>query len=181
MKHDLHFTSYTVDPEFWDDNVFAVREIMAALRRMCAKWLPTGKTTLVLQQLADYKNKVGTFGDKAVHDDARKMNPVTFWQVHGSGTPELQDLAIKALSVDTSIMDVEKANSILKSIWNDGNALMTPERACKLLTVRYNRTALKEATAKPAPTLFYRDVEPAIRKQDLDQMENGVEVQVRES
>ena len=50
----------------------------------------------------------------------------------------------------------------------------------QLLTIRYNRTALKDMAAKKAPTLFYRDIEPAIRKQDLDQMANGVEVQALE-
>ena len=54
---------------------------------------------------------------------------------------------------------------------------MTPEKAVKLLAIRYNRTTLKDVAAKGAPTAFYRDVEPAIRKQGLDQMENGVEVQ----
>ena len=74
-------------------------------------------------------------------------------------------------------MDVEKANSLLKQIWNGSSAIMTPEKAVKLLAIRYNRTTLKDVAAKGAPTVFYRDVEPAIRKQDLDQMENGVEVQ----
>ena len=77
-------------------------------------------------------------------------------------------------------MDNEKLNSIMKGIWNDTNSTMTPEKAIKLLTIRYNRTALKGMAAKEAPALFYRDIEPAIRKQDLDQMENGVEVQALE-
>ena len=108
------------------------------------------------------------------------MAPLAFWQVHGGESAELPDLSLKALAVETSIMDNEKLNSIMNGIWNDTNSTMTPEKAVKLLTIRYNRTALKDMAAKKAPTLFYRDIEPAIRKQDLDQMENGVEVQVLE-
>ena len=134
----------------------------------------------MLQQLADFKNKVGSFSDAQCLQDARTMPPATWWQIHGSPTPDLQDLAMKALAVDTSIMDVEKANSLLKKIWNDATSAMTPEAACKLLTIRYNRTALADMATKGASTLFYRDVEPAIRKPDRDQMENGIELQVLE-
>ena len=130
---------------------------------------------------ADYKNKVGYWGDKAVQDDARVMAPLAFWQVHGGDSPaELQGLSLKSLAVDTSIMDNEKLNSIMNGIWNNTSSIMTPGKAVKLLTIRYNRTALKDMAAKKAPTLFYRDIEPAIRKQDLGQMENGVEVQALE-
>ena len=133
---------------------------------MAAKWLKNNQqVTTVLQQLADYKNKAGAWADELVHGDARNMPPTAFWQIHGAVAPELQDIAIKALAVDTSIMDVEKANSLLKQIWNQGSAIMTPEKAVKLLAIRYNRTTLKDVAAKGAPTAFYRDVEPAIRKQ----------------
>ena len=38
--------------------------IMAAVKRMGAKWLAAGRASPMLQQLANFKNKIGSFSDE---------------------------------------------------------------------------------------------------------------------
>lgn len=84
MHTPLHAAAYTLDPEFWDDDLRACPEVMEGLDTMLDRLAPDDDAAgAVSQQFQNFRNKEGVLGGKLAVASASSMSPWSWWDRWG--------------------------------------------------------------------------------------------------
>ena len=113
------------------------------------------------RQLATFQNKLGIFGTSAAKVDASMMSPISWWSTYGAETPELAEIAMKALSQPISSSSAERVWSTYSYIHNIKRNRLNTKRADKLVFIHSNIRLLSRFTSayKEGPNRKW-DVDP---------------------
>ena len=116
---------------------------MADVLDVIEKWYPTEQAA-ILTQLQKYRLKESLFGRKIAVDSMKEMPAVTWWRTLGSSTPELQKLAVRALSKCPSTSPCETNWSAYDYVVNKKRNKLKIEKANKLVYLNANLRFLEK-------------------------------------
>uniref|UniRef100_A0A2N9ITI2 BED-type domain-containing protein n=1 Tax=Fagus sylvatica TaxID=28930 RepID=A0A2N9ITI2_FAGSY len=92
----------------------------------------------ISSQLDEYKKSIGDFGMSLAIRQREKLNPVSWWEQFGLGTPELRTFAIRVLSQCCSATGCERNWSIFEDVHSKRRNRLEHKRTNDLVFVRYN-------------------------------------------
>ena len=141
MIHEIHLASYCVDPEFWDDNHFAMPEVMAAFRSALEKiFYHHGDKAeecihKAFSEFTEYKDKKGQFADRSLYKLSKNCEPGNFWRVYCSFAQNLRYASVRMLEQKEGASACERNWKEFKWIRSDLRAQLGIEKAVKLVSV----------------------------------------------
>ena len=153
----LHCLAHSLNPRYYseqwlseDPNRVAPHmdpEISEERNNCLRKLFPvTEELRRVKQQFADYSLKRGIFSLPDSIDDRAHFDPLQWWGIYGSRTPELKELAFKLLGQLASSLCCERNWSTYNFIHNLRRNRLTPERAEDLVFVHNNLRLLSRCS-----------------------------------
>jgi len=153
----LHCLAHSLNPRYYseqwlseDPNRVAPHmdpEISEERNNCLRKLFPvTEELRRVKQQFADYSLKRGIFSLPDSIDDRAHFDPLQWWGIYGSRTPELKELAFKLLGQPASSSCCERNWSTYSFIHNLRRNRLTPERAEDLVFVHNNLRLLSRCS-----------------------------------
>lgn len=156
MKFPVHCASYAFSPDYHDENIFGIAEVMRETREMLRFFAPNA---------ADYQQALREFRDYKVRQDDLLfpkneennkidigISPVGWWQVNGAEWPALQPIAVRILSVGTSSSASERNFSTWNHIWSNRANRLNFQRTVKLVFVYSNLRMLAKLHSGTART-----------------------------
>ena len=140
----LHSAAFVVHPFYRTYKQDQNPEVMGDFFDLLDCWCTQDVKVEVLKQLMTYRNGLGMF---ARSETSQLVNdPISFWSLFGSSTPELQALAIKILQQNTSASACETNWSTYDYIFNKKRNRLNNDTAEKLVFVHLRN--MKAASAK---------------------------------
>ncbi|XP_073024697.1 uncharacterized protein [Primulina eburnea] len=145
LHKPLHAAGYFLNPEFFYTNpeIEKDAEVMKGLyecvEKMCEDVDVQDKITY---QLSKYKNADGLFGGSMAIRHRNKLSPAEWWLAYGSTTPQLQDFAVRILSLTCSASGCERNWSMFQHLHSKRRNRLAQKRLNDLVFIKYNR-ALK--------------------------------------
>jgi hypothetical protein len=92
----------------------------------------------IRQQLSQYMLGQGAFGTNHAVRDRGNLSSLTWWDIYGSGTPQLQRLATRVLSQVVNTSFAERCWSTYSFVHNIKRNRLNAGRAESLVYVHYN-------------------------------------------
>ncbi|XP_059287601.1 uncharacterized protein LOC132040931 [Lycium ferocissimum] len=132
LNPGLFYTNYqnkTLSTEVWEGYLECV-----------AKMVPNATQDALIKELHVYKNAMGTFGKPQAIRNRDKTSPSEWWSVFGNHTPNLQQLAIRVLSLTCSASGCERNWSVFEHIHTKKRNRLELSRLNNLVYIKYNRT-----------------------------------------
>lgn len=91
LHSPLHSVGYILDPEFWDHDQGSIENVMQDWFDVVEKLEPdVDNQAKIIDQLEDYRSKLGTFGREAAQVAAKSTPAHKWWALYGASTPELR-------------------------------------------------------------------------------------------
>ncbi|XP_073059753.1 uncharacterized protein [Primulina eburnea] len=168
LHKPLHAAGYFLNQEFFYTNpeIEKDAEVMKGLyecvEKMCEDVDVQDKITY---QLSKYKNADGLFGGSMAIRHRNKLSPAEWWLAYGSTTPQLQDFAVRILSLTCSASGCERNWSMFQHLHSKRRKRLAQKRLNDLVFIKYNR-ALKRR-------YDLRDKIDPISLDDIDDSMNG--------
>ncbi|XP_065637294.1 uncharacterized protein LOC111990224 [Quercus suber] len=92
----------------------------------------------ISSQLDEYKKSIGDFGTSLAIRQRERLNPVSWWEQFGLGTPDLQSFAIRVLSQCCSATGCERNWSTFEYVHSKKRNRLEHKRVNDLVFVHYN-------------------------------------------
>jgi hypothetical protein len=127
--------------EFWDDNHFAMPNVMAAFRSALDKiFYHHGESTeeciqKAFSEFTEYKDKKGQFADRTLYKLSKNCEPGNFWRVHCSFAPHLRYASVRMLEQKEGASACERNWKEFKWVRSDLRAQLGIEKAVKLVSI----------------------------------------------
>ena len=152
MKYILfpvHYACYALSPEHHSDNIWGVDEVCVGTKQVMRIYLNLSDTNEALEQLDDFKNHqcpmLFPCDPQCQNEDDPNPTPVraiknprTWWKVHGSRWPLLQQVALRIFAIGTASAPSERNFSAFGNIWNLRSYSLSSANAIKLVYIYYN-------------------------------------------
>ncbi|KAJ0685123.1 putative transcription factor/ chromatin remodeling BED-type(Zn) family [Helianthus annuus] len=157
LHRPLHAAGHFLNPSiFYDDanRITKDEEVMSGLYACITRLSPSEHVEdLINDQLTQYQNADGIFGVPSAIRLRKKKSPAAWWQSYGSSTPQLQDFAIRVLSLTCSATGCERNWGVFQHLHTKKRNRLTQERLNDMVYVKFNRAMerrhKKEGTADP--------------------------------
>lgn len=111
LHRPLHAAGYFLNPEFYYGNQedAGCEEVTEGLYKVIRRLIPiVNDQDKVMDELALYKNAEGLFGNQMAIRHRKSKAPAEWWGFYGASTPNLQQFAIKVLSLTCSASGCER-------------------------------------------------------------------------
>lgn len=140
LHSPLHSVAYMLDPEYWDHDQGSLPDVVQDWYDVLEKLYPRDVETQakIIEQLEDYRSKMGAFGREVVQEMAKTMPAHKWWSSHGGTTPELQKLAVRVLAQVCSASSCERNWSAFDFIHTKKRNRLAPQQANDLVYVFSN-------------------------------------------
>ncbi|CAL9112584.1 unnamed protein product, partial [Musa acuminata var. zebrina] len=145
LHHPLHAAGHFLNPEFFykDSSIKFNVEVVSGLYQCIARLVPDIEIQdKIINELSLYKKAEGLFGNPMAIRSRTTLSPAEWWNLFGNSTPNLQQLAIKILSLTCSTMGCERDLSIFENIHAQRRNRLEHQRLHDLIYIKYNQ-ALK--------------------------------------
>ncbi|KAM0036331.1 putative HAT dimerization domain, ribonuclease H-like superfamily [Helianthus debilis subsp. tardiflorus] len=119
LHHPLHAAGYYLNPEFYcyNETIESDKEVTVGLHDCINRLVPEkAKQDLIMAELIQWINQEGFFGLESAKRQHGKIAPAEWWKLYGKGTPNLQQLAIRVLSLTCSASGCERNWSTFEHI-----------------------------------------------------------------
>lgn len=142
----LHAAGYFLNPEYFYDNCSKIEQdakVMIGLYKCIERLVPeTEKQDKISEELKLYKEEEGVFGMPIAIRHRKKDAPAEWWSAYGASTPNLQQFAIKVLSLTCSSSGCKRNRGIFEHVHNKKRNRLAQSRTNDLVYIKCNR-ALK--------------------------------------
>jgi hypothetical protein len=140
MLHSpLHAAAYAFDPEFLQENVAVIAEVMDGVHTMIERLSPSpeyiAKATV---QFSMFRDRSSPLCKEGPINTARQCPPWQWWRLYGSIYPELQRVAIKLTAQVVSATACERAWSAFGHIHTASRNRMKVEKAADMTFVYWS-------------------------------------------
>ncbi|XP_019080698.2 uncharacterized protein LOC109123935 [Vitis vinifera] len=144
LHRPLHAAGYYLNPQLrYGDKFSNVDEVRKGLFECMDRMLDYQERLKANIQLDSYDQAMGEFGSRIAIDSRTLRSPTSWWMRFGGSTPELQNFAIRVLSLTCSASGCERNWSTFESIHTKKRNRLEHQRLNALVYVRYN-TRLRE-------------------------------------
>ncbi|KAM4097774.1 hypothetical protein ACJW30_07G027500 [Castanea mollissima] len=139
----LHAAGYFLNPEYFYDNRSKIEQdatVMSGLYKCIERLVPeTEKQDKISEELKLYKEEEGVFGMPIAIRHRKKDAPVDWWFAYGASTPNLQQFAVKILSLTCSSSRCEWNWSMFEHVHSKKRNRLAQSRMVDLVYIEYNR------------------------------------------
>ncbi|KAI3742410.1 hypothetical protein L1987_60091 [Smallanthus sonchifolius] len=142
LHHPLHAAGYYFNPEFYCYNIYIEndKEVSTGLHDCIKKLVPNkAKQDLIMKEMIMWVNQEGFFGLEVAKRAHGKIAPAEWWKLYGKGTPNMQQLAIKVLSLTCSASGCERNWSTFEHIHSKKRNRSEHKKLQDLVFVKYNK------------------------------------------
>lgn len=159
LDSPLHGAGYCLDPEFLSDEGLALDSekkdacVIDLLNVMEKLVISDDDRDAARDSYASLRAKEGLFGSKPAERDASRWPAHQWWEVYGSGHPQLRRMAMRVLSQVTSACACERNWSTYDFIHNKKRNRLAPRRA-RDLVFAFTNMRLVEKMLSPAGEEF---------------------------
>ncbi|KAH7681554.1 Ribonuclease H-like protein [Dioscorea alata] len=139
LHHPLHAAGHYLNPEFFYGNpkIEFDEEVTNGLYKCIERLIPnTHIQDEIMNELSLYKRAEGQFGNPMAIRARNTKSPCNFF---GNSTPNLQQLAIKILSLTCSVVGCERNWSVFENIHTKKRNRLEHQRLRNLVFVKYNQ------------------------------------------
>ncbi|XP_039144882.1 uncharacterized protein LOC120282190 [Dioscorea cayenensis subsp. rotundata] len=140
LHRPLHAAGYFLNPKFqYSDSFNADMEVKMGLYKTIEKMYPDLATRIKIdQQLEKFKKAEGLFGMSMAIFTREKKQPALWWESYGEECKELQNLAIRVLSLTCSATGCERNWSAFEHVHSKKRNRLEQQRLNVLVFVKYN-------------------------------------------
>ncbi|KAL6584924.1 hypothetical protein OROMI_004213 [Orobanche minor] len=140
LHRPLHAAGYYLNPRFhYDDNFKAGTEVKVGLYKNIERMCPNIETRIKIdEQLEKFRRADGLFGMSMATATIYRKLPGLWWESYGEECKELQELAIKVLSLTCSATGCERNWSIFDLVHSERRNRLEQQRLNALVFVKYN-------------------------------------------
>ncbi|KAJ0621437.1 putative HAT dimerization domain, ribonuclease H-like superfamily [Helianthus annuus] len=157
LHRPLHAAGHYLNPSvFYDDpdRILKDEEVMTGLYLCITRLSPSVEIDdLINEQLNVYQKAEGVFGVGGAIRLRKKKSPAEWWESYGSSTPELQEFAIRVLSLTCSATSCERNWSVFQHLHTKKRNRLAQSRLNDMVYVKFNRAMHRrhkmEGTADP--------------------------------
>ncbi|KAL4614173.1 hypothetical protein ACB092_07G034900 [Castanea dentata] len=139
----LHAAGYFLNPEYFYDNRSKIEQdvkVMSGLYKCIERLVPeTKKQDKISEELELYKEEEGVFGMHMAIRHRKKDAPAAWWFAYGASTPNLQQFAVKVLSLTCSSSRCERNWSMFEHVHSKKRNRLAQSRMVDLVYIEYNR------------------------------------------
>ncbi|XP_025607990.2 uncharacterized protein [Arachis hypogaea] len=151
LHRPLHAAGYFLNPELFYDNprIELDLEVTKGWFECITRLVPSQAVQQkILEEQALYKAGYGLFGSNFAKSQRRKISPAFWWRTYGHEAPNMQDLAIKILSLTCSASGCERNWSIFEHIHTKKKNRLDHERMESLVFIKYNQQLIERYNLK---------------------------------
>ncbi|XP_039123453.1 uncharacterized protein LOC120260074 [Dioscorea cayenensis subsp. rotundata] len=140
LHRPLHVAGYFLNPKFqYSDSSNADMEVKMGLYKTIEKMYPDLATRIKIdQQLEKFKKAEGLFGMSMAILTREKKQPALWWESYEEECKELQNLAIRVLSLTCSATGCERNWSTFEHVHSKERNRLEQQRLNALVFVKYN-------------------------------------------
>ncbi|XP_075673513.1 uncharacterized protein LOC142642941 isoform X3 [Castanea sativa] len=139
----LHAAGYFLNPEYFYDNRSKIEQdvkVMSGLYKCIERLvLETKKQDKISEELKLYKEEEGVFGMHIAIRHRKKDAPAVWWFAYGASTPNLQQFAVKVLSLTCSLSRCERNWSMFEHVHSKKRSRLAQSQMVDLVYIEYNR------------------------------------------
>ncbi|KAL6501599.1 hypothetical protein OROGR_026732 [Orobanche gracilis] len=140
LHRPLHAAGYYLNPRFqYDDNFKADTEVKVGLYKTIERMYPNVETRIKIdEQLEKFRRVEGMFGMSMATATRDRKLPGLWWESYGEECKELQELAIRVLSLTCSATGCDRNWSIFYLVHSKRRNRLEQQRLNALVFVKYN-------------------------------------------
>ncbi|XP_021986007.1 uncharacterized protein LOC110882240 [Helianthus annuus] len=143
LHHPLHAAGYYFNPEFYCTNpdIENNKEVSDGLIECIKRLVPNKqKQDSIMKEMVIWVNQEGSFGLEMAKRGIGNIAPAEWWKLYGKGTPNIQHVAIKVLSLTCSSSGCERNFSAFEHIHSKKRNRLEHKKLHDIVFVRYNKT-----------------------------------------
>ncbi|KAK1407750.1 hypothetical protein QVD17_39376 [Tagetes erecta] len=143
LHHPLHAAGYYLNPQFYckNDGIENDTEVSTGLHDCINRLTPNkSKQDEIVKELVIWVNQEGFFSLDVAKRAQSNLAPAEWWKLYGKGTPNLQQLAVRVLSLTCSASGCERNWSTFEQIHSKKRNRLEHKKLQELAFVRYNNT-----------------------------------------
>ena len=149
MEFNTHRACYALSPNYHGDEVKLNRRIMLGLHKVIEFYVHNTNCTTdeVLAEFDLYKEmpmQPDLFPARSAPLDPVSMSPLTWWRLHGSEWPLLQEMSICVFNMGCTSSSAERNWSAFGNIWNKRSSGYSAENASMICSIKYNTQSIFE-------------------------------------
>nr|KYP44384.1 hypothetical protein KK1_034110 [Cajanus cajan] len=151
LHRPLHAAGHFLNPEMYYDNPQMefdseiIRGFYASMNKLVGDLQVEQK---IMMELHTYKVAGELFGTELAIAMRKKVSPAQWWRLYGSSTPNLQQLAIKILSLTCSSSGCERNWSVFEQIHTKRRNRLDHKKLHDLVYVKYNQALMRRYNLK---------------------------------
>ncbi|XP_020233452.2 uncharacterized protein LOC109813641 [Cajanus cajan] len=151
LHRPLHAAGHFLNPEMYYDNPQMefdseiIRGFYASMNKLVGDLQVEQK---IMMELHTYKVAGELFGTEVAIAMRKKVSPAQWWRLYGSSTPNLQQLAIKILSLTCSSSGCERNWSVFEQIHTKRRNRLDHKKLHDLVYVKYNQALMRRYNLK---------------------------------
>nr|XP_043623309.1 uncharacterized protein LOC122595077 [Erigeron canadensis] len=139
IHRPLYAVGYYLNPSLhFERNFKADQYIKRALFDCIEKLYDRPTVIKIHEQLAKFHDSIGMFGSVGCMEMRKRMQPAKWWETYGDECPELQQLAIRVLSLTCSATDCVRNWSTFDHIHSKKRNRLEQQWLNALVFVKYN-------------------------------------------
>ncbi|XP_020203627.1 uncharacterized protein LOC109789148 [Cajanus cajan] len=151
LHRPLHAAGHFLNPEMYYDNPQMefdseiIRGFYTSMNKLVGDLQVEQK---IMMELHTYKVAGELFGTELAIAMRKKVSPAQWWRLYGSSTPNLQQLAIKILSLTCSSSGCERNWSVFEQIHTKRRNRLDHKKLHDLVYVKYNQALMRRYNLK---------------------------------
>ncbi|KAL6578942.1 hypothetical protein OROMI_009158 [Orobanche minor] len=141
LHQPLHAAAYYLNPDYYytNPNVENDNEVSLGLYNCLQRMVNEDVQDKIGDQLEIYKRWEGLFGLPMAVRQRSQKSPAAWWSAYGKHTPELQNFAIRILSLTCSSSGYERNWSVFEHLHSKKRNRLAQQKLNDLVFVKYNR------------------------------------------
>lgn len=148
LHRPLHAAGHYLNPAvFYADvqGILQCKEVMEGLYDCIQRLIPdvSVQDKIMRDEMALYREAQGVFSNPMAIRHRLDMAPAEWWKAYGSATPNLQNFAVRILSLTCSATGCERNWSDFQHIHNKKRNRLSQARLNDLVFVKYNRALMR--------------------------------------
>ena len=156
LHQPIYAAAYALNPQFWDQGLETVEEVMQGLRDVLEKLLGPDLVNVALQEWQDFRARRGAFGGAAAAAGARSMLPYRFWDVYRTGCKTLRPIAVRLLAQCASASPCERNWSAYEFVHSRKRNRLGALKAQQLVYVFQNLRVLMKHSSHEKADEYYQ-------------------------
>ncbi|KAJ0779731.1 putative HAT dimerization domain, ribonuclease H-like superfamily [Helianthus annuus] len=143
LHHPLHAAGYYFNPEFYcyRPEIEQDQEVTDGMIKCVQRLVPSkDKQDLIMKEMVKWVNQEGRFALDIAKRAHCTIAPAQWWNLYGKEVPNIQQLAIKVLSLTCSSSGCERNWSTFEQIHSKKRNRLEHKRLQDLVFVKYNKT-----------------------------------------